>query len=175
MLPDISADANTLSAYRYQRNISGGIQEYLEAVSLRHYITTGTLISIAQAQAALPAGILLTLADYFGGIFDLIGELMRLGITIIATSATALVDNPAQTPRILSDLREFRRFFDSFDLDPGCLGREVGKKMATMRISVDKVERAVYGMLIRGRERPAGWVPDMTDVGDWGSEQRRLD
>ena len=167
ILPDISADTNTLSAYRYQRNISAAIQEYLEAVSFRHYITTGTLLSIAQAQTALPAGILLTLADYFGGILDLIGELMRLGITIIATTAPALDNNPTQTPRILSDLREFRRFFDAIDLDRGPLGEELNKKMVTMRTSVDKVEKAVYGMFVRGRERPPGWVPDVPDVGDW--------
>lgn len=168
ILPDISADTNTLSAYRYQRNISDAIQEYLEAASFRHYITTGTLISIVQAQTALPAGILLTVVDYFGGILDLIGELMRLGITIIATTAPALDNNPTQTPRILSDLREFRRFFDSFDLDSGPLGKELDKKMATMRTSVDKVERAVYGMFVRGRERPPGWVPDVADIGGWG-------
>ena len=93
---------------------------------------------------------------------------MRLGITIIATTAPVLDNNPAKTPRILSDLREFRLFFDSLDLDPGCLGREVDQKIAVMRTSVDKVERAVYGMFVRGRERPAGWVPDLADAGDWG-------
>jgi len=35
-----------------------------------------------------------------------------------------------------------------------------------MKTCVEKVENAVYGMIIRGRERPKGWVPDI------GSEER---
>ncbi len=33
-----------------------------------------------------------------------------------------------------------------------------------MRASVEKVEKALYGLIVRGAERPKGWLPD-TDTG----------
>ncbi|KAF8471709.1 Translin [Kalaharituber pfeilii] len=168
ILPDIPA--GTLNSYRYQRNISAGIQEYLEATSFHHYLTTGTLITLEEAQKALPDGINLTIEDYMGGIFDLVGELMRLGITIIATTPLDK-DDHGTTPKILSDLREFRNFFESLDTQSGggySLGKEVDKKLGVMRICVEKVEMAVYGMLVRGQERPMGWMPDVSIAGDVG-------
>jgi hypothetical protein len=32
-----------------------------------------------------------------------------------------------------------------------------------MNTCVEKVETAVYGMIVRGRERPKGWVPDLSE------------
>ena len=40
--------------------------------------------------------------------------------------------------------------------------------MEVMRQSVEKVEGAVYGLVVRGSERPKGWVPDLS--GDAGRE-----
>lgn len=67
---------------------------------------------------------------------------------------------------ILSDLRSLRSFFESLDTtstgkDWTPLKRDVGKKMEVMRSCVEKVEGAMYGMIVRGRERPKGWVPDL--------------
>jgi hypothetical protein len=41
------------------------------------------------------------------------------------------------------------------------LGKDAEKKMEVMKTCVEKVEAAVYGMIVRGRERPKGWVPDL--------------
>ena len=32
-----------------------------------------------------------------------------------------------------------------------------------MRASVEKVEKALYGLVVRGAERPKGWMPDTSD------------
>jgi hypothetical protein len=40
--------------------------------------------------------------------------------------------------------------------------RDYGKKSDVMQNSVEKVERAAYGILVRGSERPAGWKPDLS-------------
>jgi hypothetical protein len=42
--------------------------------------------------------------------------------------------------------------------------RDMGKKVDVMQSSVEKVERAAYGILVRGSERPAGWRPDLSAV-----------
>ncbi|RPB21608.1 Translin [Terfezia boudieri ATCC MYA-4762] len=173
ILPDLTS--GTLNSHRYARNISGGIQEYLEAISFHHYLITGRLLTITQAQASLPEGINLTIEDYFGGIFDLVGEVMRLAITIIATTPLDKEGGGVKTPKILGDLRVMRAFFDSLDTRGGGLGKEVEKKMGVMRTCVEKVEGAVYGMLVRGSERPAGWVPDGSGMGSGGRGEDEYD
>jgi hypothetical protein len=42
------------------------------------------------------------------------------------------------------------------------ISKDFQSKMDVMQASVEKVERAAYGLLVRGKERPTGWVPDMS-------------
>lgn len=164
--PDLAG----LNAWRYQRQISGGIQEYMEAISFEHYLRHQTLITLAEASKSLPDTIELTGDDYVLGIFDLVGELMRFAITTMATTGTlpgSKNGGDSNDDRdILMDLRELRTKFQALDTT-SCggtgLGKDVEKKMEVMKTCVEKVETAVYGMIIRGRERPKGWVPDLTD------------
>jgi predicted translin family RNA/ssDNA-binding protein len=157
----IAPDLQGINAWRYQRQISGGIQEYMEAISFEHYLRHQSLITISEAAATLQGVIELTGDDYVLGLFDLVGELMRFAITTMATTGSL----PAGGERdILVDLRGLRMWFEKLDTS-SCggtgLGRDVEKKMEVMRTSVEKVESAVYGLIIRGRERPKGWVPDL--------------
>ncbi|KAL0950825.1 hypothetical protein HGRIS_007587 [Hohenbuehelia grisea] len=75
--------------YRYNRQVSPGLQEYIEALSFAHYLEHGTLISHTDVQASLadPNGVpyvILTVEDYLLGLSDLTGELMRFAISGIA-------------------------------------------------------------------------------------------
>ncbi|KAL5117686.1 hypothetical protein ACEQ8H_004434 [Pleosporales sp. CAS-2024a] len=70
----------------------------------------------------------------------------------------------ADKPRtVLDDLRAIRLQLEMFDAPEGSkFGHELEtKKMPVLRESVDKVEKALYGMTVRGSERPKGWMPDM--------------
>lgn len=150
-----------LNAWRYQSQISPGIQEYMEAVSFQHYLETQHLISYQEAQAKIPGGIMLTEDDYVLGLFDLVGELMRFAITSMATDGAlprgaAMTDGGGKGRDILTDLRQLRASFEGLD----GAGRRAERKMDVMRTCVEKVEGAVYGMIVRGRERPKGWVMD---------------
>lgn len=166
----VAPDLTGINSWRYQRQISGGIQEYMEAVSFQHYLVHQTLITVEEASRLLPDAVTLTGDDYVLGIFDLVGELMRFAITTMATTGTlpGRRDGAAeQADRdILIDLRELRTCFQALDTT-SCgatgLGKDVQKKMEVMKTCVEKVETAVYGMIIRGRERPQGWVPDLTE------------
>ena len=83
-------------------------------------------------------------------LFDLVGELMRFAITGMATGGAV--------PRgVLGDLRALRGWFEGLN----GVGRRARGKMEVMRSCVEKVEGAVYGMIVRGRERPKGWVMDV--------------
>lgn len=170
----IAPDLTGISAWRYQRQISGGIQEYMEAISFEHYLRTQKIITREEAAATMPKDIELTGDDYVLGLFDLIGELMRFAITTMATSGSlpsSQIDN-GEKRDVLQDLRQIRSLFEGLDTS-SCggtgLGKDVEKKMEVMKTCVEKVETAVYGMIIRGRERPKGWVPDMGGGDDRGA------
>jgi len=178
LFTSISGDLHDINAWRYQRQISGGIQEYMEAVSFQNYLETQRLITFEEAQQKIPGGVALTEDDYVLGLFDLVGELMRFAITSMATNGE-LPGAPEVDDRdgsiqsgerrdILMDLRSLRTYFEAMDTTSStasgsALGKDVEKKMEVMKTCVEKVENAVYGMIIRGRERPKGWIPDMRE------------
>lgn len=81
---------------------------------------------------------------------------MRFGITTIAMRG--------DVKKMLQDLRELRMHFEGLDTSAGngLLGKEVGKKMGVMRTCVEKVEVAVCSLIVRGSERPKGWIPEFS-------------
>ncbi|MCJ1279051.1 hypothetical protein MMC21_006873 [Puttea exsequens] len=170
LFTSIAPDLQGINAWRYQRNISGGLQEYVEAMSFQHYLENQVLITYAEAQSILPHGILLTEDDYILGLFDMVGELMRFAITTMATTGAlprGMIFDGMLGRDVLTDLRGLRTCFESLDTMAAggntFLKRDIDKKMEVMRTCVEKVENAMYGMIIRGRERPKGWVPDLDE------------
>lgn len=165
LVPDLQG----IDSWRYQRQISPGIQEFMEAVSFEHYLQTQKLITLEESRAKMECRIDLNSDDYVLGLFDMVGELMRFAITTMATngslpgSSTVKTTNPGGERNILIDLRSLRSSFERLDTT-SCgrsgLGKDVEKKMEVMKTCVEKVEYAAYGSIVRGRERPAGWVPD---------------
>ena len=168
----VAPDLEGINSWRYQRQISSGIQEYVEAISLQHYCEAQHLITFEEAQSKLPGRVQLTEDDYILGLFDLVGELMRFAITNMATNGelprgSAQQGSDEEGRDILADLRSLRTHFEALDTSRGSqdgsfIKSAIEKKMEVMKTSVEKVEGAVYGMIIRGRERPKGWVPDMS-------------
>lgn len=178
LFTSIAPDLQGLNAWRYQRQISGGCQEYVEALSFQHYLETQRLLTHQEAQTLIPGGIELTADDYILGLFDLTGELMRFGITSMATSGTlprGKGGDGSEGGDILGDLRSLRTSFEGMDTsssttDESPLKRDIAKKVEVMKKSVEKVENAVYSKIIRGRERPKGWVPDLNEGQERGRE-----
>ncbi len=66
----ISPDLLGINAWRYQRQVSPGIQEFMEALSFEHYVRHQTLITLEEASKSLASLIILTGDDYLLGIFD---------------------------------------------------------------------------------------------------------
>ncbi|KAF2131945.1 Translin [Dothidotthia symphoricarpi CBS 119687] len=196
----IAADLQGLNAHRYSHNITGGNQEFMEALSFQYYLETQSLISYDEAGSKIAAmcgeaGVVsLTPEDYILGICDMTGELMRFSVTSMAThgklpSGRAKHSKPSmqtkdqddlgdkmdideqapvvqetQKPRtVLDDLRAIRLQLEMFETPGGSkFEKELEtKKMPVMRECVDKVEKALYGLTVRGSERPKGWMPDM--------------
>lgn len=149
----------------------------MEAVSFQHYLETQLLITYEECGRKLPIAIVLTEGDYILGLFDMVGELMRFAITTMAMTGVLprgkpLNEETSQGRDILNDLRQLRTRFESLDTismgKSSPLQSDIDKKMEVMKTCVEKVEGAMYGMIIRGRERPKGWMPGL------GSEDRRM-
>lgn len=175
----IAGDISGINGWRYQRQISPGIQEFIEAFSFERYVQRQQLVSLQDVVEALPKEVLVTEEDYLLGLYDLTGEMMRFAVTALATGGAATtnsrnMDGPAdeeddkggllgsQTALVV-DLRSMRAQFEGLNI-PRRHGvmKDVHKKVETMQASVEKVEKAAYGVLVRGRERPGGWVPDLS-------------
>ena len=79
-------------------------------------------------------------------------------------------EKPDETPQeqgdtILDDLRALRAMFEGLNVPRRHqMSKELPRKMDTMQVSVEKVERAAYGLQVRGSERPTGWVPDLSNA-----------
>ena len=165
----VEPDLQDINAYRYQRQISSGLQEYMEAVLFQHYLETGRVMSQDKAANAIPSDMHLTDTDYVLGLFDMTGELMRFAITYLATNGSLPETNGRSS--ILIDMQDLRSYLEVMDAGSNYgLARDFEQKMKTTRASVEKVEYGVYSMLVRGKERPKGWRPDVVEGPREGDE-----
>jgi hypothetical protein len=102
--------------------------------------------------------------DYLYGVFDLTGEMMRFATTTAALSGgmASAADADGDEPRtIVQDIQEIGSFIEMLPLRSGHR-TTWEKKVEVMRQSIEKVEKLGYGWKVRGSERPAGWVPDLS-------------
>jgi predicted translin family RNA/ssDNA-binding protein len=153
-------------------------------VSFQHYIKTQRLITIDEITSQLPAGVMVTEEDYLMGVFDLTGEMMRFAVTTLSTggqikkqeeemdtsddfteAAKSIPTLPENKAGIVVDLRYMRAMLENLNVPRrhrSHVMRDMHKKLGVMQNSVEKVERAAYGILVRGSERPSGWTPDLS-------------
>ncbi|KAF2402906.1 Translin [Trichodelitschia bisporula] len=165
----ISRDLQGINSFRYQFQITPGNQEFVEAITFQHYLSHQMLMTHEEAQKELDKltgggeRVILTAEDFLLGIFDMTGELMRFAITTMAT--TGQLPGAEKGPghhTVLSDLRELRTQLEQVNVhEGGRFKKDFSSKMEVMRTCVEKVEGALYGQVVRGAERPKGWVPDL--------------
>ncbi|RMZ75736.1 hypothetical protein DV737_g5133, partial [Chaetothyriales sp. CBS 132003] len=163
LLQAVVPDLQDINAHRYQYNISGGIQEFMEAILFQHYLETQHLMTFEDAAETLPLqGLQLTYDDYLLGVFDMTGELMRFAVTNLATTAARSGrSEDGQDLSVLADMQTLRSELEALNVHGSrSLSKEYDSKLKTTKQSVEKVEASVYSMLVRGKERPKGWRPD---------------
>lgn len=158
----IAPDLQGINTWRYQRQISAAHQEHVEALSFQQYLESQKLLSLEDTSKSMPTDALATEAeDHILGLFDLTGEMMRFAITYSASNG-ALPGTDGAT--ILTDLQLLRGYFEQLEVgNNSLLARDFEQKMKTMRSSVEKVENAAYSLIVRGSERPKGWVPALPE------------
>ncbi|KAJ7655156.1 Translin [Mycena polygramma] len=133
--------------WRYQRQVSPGLQEYIEALSFAHYVEHDSLITYQQVQDALcdkdGPFFPLTLADYLLGLSDLTGELMRFAISNIARRG-----GRPKASQVCAFVRGCKSDFERFTPHV----RELSKKQSVTTNSLEKIEAAAYAVAVRGSE-----------------------
>ncbi|PPQ71609.1 hypothetical protein CVT26_010544 [Gymnopilus dilepis] len=143
--------------WRYQRQVSPGLQEYIEALSFAHYLDHGSLITYEEVQRTLmdPHGVEyfpLPVSDYLLGLSDLTGELMRFAISSIARRGGRKKAN-----QVCAFVRGCKADFER--MTPYI--RELSKKQAVTAQSLEKIEDAAYAIVVRSSEYDL--PPDMLD------------
>ncbi|KAJ6574767.1 Translin [Mycena capillaripes] len=142
--------------WRYQRQVSPGLQEYIEALSFAHYVEHNSLISYQQVQDALCDNegpfFTLTISDYLLGLSDLTGELMRFAISNIARRGGRPKAN-----QVCAFVRGCKADFERFTPHV----RDLSKKQSVTANSLEKIEVAAYAVAVRGSEYDL--PPEMLD------------
>ncbi|PPQ63510.1 hypothetical protein CVT24_004738 [Panaeolus cyanescens] len=151
--PELEGD----SFWRYERQVSPGLQEYIEALSFAHYLNHGSLITYDQVQETLLDSngtpyFPLTIADYLLGLSDLTGELMRYAISSITKKGGR--------ERAMSICAFVRRCRSDFERMTPYI-RELSKKQAVTTQSLEKIEDAAYTIVLRSSEYEL--PPDILD------------
>ena len=143
-----SIDLQALNHWRYERNITGAIQEFVEALTFRYYIQHQTVPTYDETRVLVGQNLSLTEADYVLGIADLTGELARRAITAVSGTSE---DSQIYTARIASTLRQICGAFEMIDAHSDQAYRELSKKMEVMRTSIKKVETSIFERAVKGR------------------------
>ena len=170
-LESVLGDIQGINRYRYAFY---GLEEYVEAASLYHYILHQKLISRGQVfkLLGLEEGLELTDQEYLGGVLDLSGEMMRFATNMAGLCGTLSpgeaaardeteADGEVTSRSILSDMQELWSYLEVLPIATS--GKYMRAKMEALNTSVRKVEKLGYSLAVRGSERPAGWVPGLTD------------
>ncbi|KAI0322293.1 Translin [Amylostereum chailletii] len=150
--PELQADR----FWRYQHNISPGLQEYIEALSFAHYLEHNALVSYDDVQRSLSDAdgpfFPLPASDYLLGLSDLTGELMRFAISSISKRG-----GRTKASEVSAFVRGCKADFEG--LTPYV--RELSKKQAVTSQSLLKIEEAAYAIAVRSSEYDL--PPDLLD------------
>ena len=165
-LEKIASELKAEDPYQFARAFTGGLQEFVEAVTFMHYIKENELLGYDDlckkyltfaTQEASDANVLLTPIDYILGVADLTGELMRMSINYIGAG------NHEKSHEICLFLREIH---DQFLLFSGREFKDLKQKIRVLRQSLQKVENACYTLHIRGSEVPKHMLVDLIKMRD---------
>ncbi|KFH44834.1 Translin-associated protein X-like protein [Hapsidospora chrysogenum ATCC 11550] len=165
LLTSIAPDLQSINRYRYAYSLRG-LEELIEALSFAHYLRHQTLLTPQDAQDAVPADVLVTPQDYMYGVFDVFGEMMRFATVTTAQSGRLAGGGGGGGGEVEGGrniLQDIHELSCAYEMLPEVPTRDYRSKMEAMRQSVQKVEKLGYGLVVRGSERPKGWVPDMKD------------
>ncbi|WVQ81131.1 hypothetical protein IAT38_003253 [Cryptococcus sp. DSM 104549] len=131
--------------WKWRKQITPGLEEYIEGLSFMWYLEHGSLVPLEEVQRAVSNEkgepyVYVTPEDYILGMSDLTGELMRY-----ATNALGTGDH--ETPLAVCEfVRTVKTLFDG--INPQAL-RQLSKKQEETQRSLEKIEKVCYALRLR--------------------------
>ncbi|TKY86958.1 hypothetical protein EX895_003635 [Sporisorium graminicola] len=175
--PDAQLDASTkrLRSHRYERNLGGGLEEFIEAISFYHYLRTTQLITIRQiqdrflaepiaeshfypeqaAEPSEPTSALPASDSQSDRALHVPAHRYLLGLSDLtgelmrfATNAVGQGDTGHVVKQVLALTRQLRDALDPFVP----LIRDLKKKQSVTNQSLRKIEDILYAITVRSAE-----------------------
>lgn len=158
--------------YLFVRAYTGGVQEFIEAVTFMHYIGENRLLgydelclnyfTFSRDGSDAKLALLLRPMDYILGIADLTGELMRMCINYMGAG------HHEKSNEICVFLRKVH---NECLLLSGKDFRDFNQKMKVLGQSLRKVENACYTVHLRAKEIPKNMLVDLLKMKDPVNEE----
>lgn len=178
LFKSIAHELDGQNPYQYLRAYTGGIQEYIEAITFYQYLESNKLNDWQDLEQSLTYSVpvkpkevsdsqnpseteianvkeiktMLTPHEYILGIADLTGELMRKCINNLGTGDIA---SCFQTCSFV------RSIYVGFLGCVGNSGKEINRKLYTLKQSLIKMENVCYTVKVRGSEIPKHMLADV--------------
>ncbi|XP_063984715.1 translin-associated protein X [Diachasmimorpha longicaudata] len=161
----IAHELNGQDPYQFIRAYRGGLQEFIEALTFYHFLMDHSLPhwkSVEQTfvyekddknesteenpeDGVQTVSTLLPPSEFILGIADLTGELMRKCIHDLSCGQIGSCYETCDIVRAM-----YQRFLGTY----GIAGKEVNKKIYTLKQSLSKIENVCYLIQVRGSEIP---------------------
>jgi len=143
----ISKELKVNEAYQFMRAYKPGVEEFIEAATLMHYVESKSIVSFQMIKSSYfkfddDTELMITPLDYMLGIGDLTGELMRLAVNSIANGDQKTLNEIYETLKIV--FHQYSEF--------GGTNKDITQKLNVMRNSMKKIENACYKLKIRNLE-----------------------
>uniref|UniRef100_A0A915AWK7 Translin-associated protein X n=2 Tax=Parascaris univalens TaxID=6257 RepID=A0A915AWK7_PARUN len=159
----------------YNRAVTFGLQEYIEAWSFYTFIAKKDLLRIGEVADGLrfekrddegktieKCFVEVSAMDYLLGLSDLGGELMRFAINQVAADHRA----PNQVANFMRNLYAYYLLLDNM-----CYNKDYADKLRVLRASLMKVEYELYSLKVRSNEVPAEMMADYMSLFAGGMQQ----
>ncbi|CAI2189386.1 11706_t:CDS:2 [Funneliformis geosporum] len=171
LFQQISCELEETNYYRYHRNISPAIQEYIEAVSFLEYLEHDRLLPKDNVESEFKdqSGKLflhVLAEDYVLGVADLTGELMRYAINCVGKG------DHNRAIQVCQFLRSLKADYDVLKISSKS---PLARKMEGIKMNLAKVEDACYAFTIRGSEYPKEFYQHIVSEHSRNYESMRMD
>lgn len=183
LFKNIAYELDNQDAYQYHRAYRPGVEEYIEALTFYKYLQNSDIQDWTKLEETLtydrtldtsdstdpiitkPMCVLVTPSDYILGIADLTGELMRKCISNLAISDIASCFETCDFVRNV--------YIGFLSCSSPMCGKEINRKLFTLRQSLTKIENVCYNIKVRGSEIPKHMLADIANASteDYGNEE----
>ncbi|CAA19273.1 TRAX protein [Schizosaccharomyces pombe] len=142
-LESLKRELAGLNADKFSSACTHGLQEYVEAVTFKFWLQTGTLLSCKDSSFRISINFI----DYVLGVCDMTGEIMRF---LVTNGSKFSVQQLTQQVKFL---RGLHKNCSEIEHLPSKVKSELQQKLSVMENSISKVEGICYSKILREADK----------------------